>query len=240
MPDQPTETRDEIEGLESELQAAGKASRWEEFRLPVELKGKSFLDVGCWEGVHCADAVRRGAESVVGVDLCTCDDLSKNVRRYGFEFLQMDVFGELWQGMARFDVVLCSGVLYHVPNPMSLLMRLRNVVDGLLVVETAATTLGGDEPMMMFQGESGGNPSNWWIPNRPCLEQMLESAGFSGISTVFEESRGEHWTRLVTHAVPTGTLGHDRLLPRKARLMSIRGGNRGGRGGRNSPKRASG
>ena len=44
--------------------AAGKASRWEQFRLPVELAGKSFLDVGCWEGVHGAEAVRRDASPV--------------------------------------------------------------------------------------------------------------------------------------------------------------------------------
>ena len=36
----------------------------------------------------------------------------------------MDVFGDLWHGLDRFDVVLCSGVIYHVPNPMALLLRL--------------------------------------------------------------------------------------------------------------------
>jgi SAM-dependent methyltransferase len=222
----------EIEGLESDLLAVGKASRWEQFRLPVELHGRSFLDVGCWEGVHCADAVRRGAETVVGVDICTCKDLSANVDRYGFEFLQMDVFGDLWQGLDRFDVVLCSGLIYSVPNPMALLMRLRSVVGDLLVIETASTTLGGDEPMTMFQGDEAGNPSNWWIPNRACIESMLATAGFSGISTVWEEGREEHWGRLCVQAVPSRGIDRGRLLPRKARLMSVNGGNRGGRGGR--------
>ena len=164
------ESQTEIEGLDGDLQAAGKASRWEQFRLPVELAGKCFLDVGCWEGVHCAEAVRRGADSVVGVDICTCPDLTENVGRYGFEFLQMDVFGDHWQGLDRFDVVLCSGLIYHVPNPMALLMRLRAVSGELLVIETASTSLGGDEPMMMFQDDEAGNPSNWWIPNRACIE----------------------------------------------------------------------
>jgi SAM-dependent methyltransferase len=226
--DQPTE----IEGLDGDLQAAGKASRWEQFRLPVELAGKSFLDVGCWEGVHCAEAVRRGADSVVGVDICTCPDLTDNVGRYGFEFLQMDVFGDLWQGLDRFDVVLCSGLIYSVPNPMSLLSRLRAVTGELLVIETASTSLGGDEPMMMFQGDEIGNRSNWWIPNRPCIEAMLATAGFGGISTVWQEAREEHWGRLCVHAVASGSMERDRLLARKPRLMSVNGGNRGGRGGR--------
>ena len=59
----------EIEGIGEPLQARGKASRWELYRLPVELSGRSFCDVGCWEGVHCADAVRHGSPDVVGVDI---------------------------------------------------------------------------------------------------------------------------------------------------------------------------
>ena len=216
-----------IEPVGDELAAAGKPSRWETFRLPVELAGRSFLDVGCWEGVHCAEAVRRGAEPVVGVDICTGEDLRANVERYGFEFLQMDVFGELWQGLGCFDVVLCSGLIYSVPSPMTLLLRLARVTGELLVIESASTTEGGEED---------GNPSNWWIPNAACLEQMLHVAGFAGVSTVWEEPRGEHWTRVCMHAVPRGGVDRERLLPRKPRLMSVRGGDRGR--GRRSADRA--
>ena len=152
--------------------------------MPVDLTGKTFLDVGCWEGMHCAEAVRRDAEQVVGVDLCTSDDLAFNVHRYGFDFLQMDIFGEKWLEMGTFDVVLCSGVLYHVENVMSLLFRLRKVVSELLVIETGITRLQPDKPMMIFhgQGEGTDNPSNWWTPNKLCLEQMLTTAGFEGIT----------------------------------------------------------
>src|SRR3954469_6566143 len=97
----------EVEGLDAELQAVGWPSRWERFRLPVELEGRSFLDVGCWEGVHCAEAVRRGASETVGVDICTGRELKRNVERYGFDFIQLDVFGESFLGLGRFDVVLC-------------------------------------------------------------------------------------------------------------------------------------
>jgi SAM-dependent methyltransferase len=216
-----------IEAPGEPLAAAGKASRWEQFRLPVELSGRSFLDVGCWEGVHCAEAIRRGAEPVVGVDLCTGEDLRANVDRYGFEFLQMDVFGELWQGLGDFDVVLCSGLIYSVPSPMTLLLRLARVTGELLVIESASTTKGGEDPIMLFRGEDDGNPSNWWIPNVPCLEQMLHAAGFAGVSKVWEEPREEHWTRVCLHAVPSGDVDRERLLPRKPRLMSVRGGDRG-------------
>ena len=226
-----SEASAEIEGVGEELRALGKASRWEQFRLPVELEGKTFLDVGCWEGVHCAEAVRRGAAQVVGIDLCTGDDLAANVARYDFDFIQMDVFSEKWLELGEFDVVLCSGLLYAVENVLSLLFRLRKVVRELLVIETGITRLQPDKPMMIFhgQGEGTDNPSTWWTPNKPCLEQMLTTAGFEGISTVWEEERHEHYSRVCVQAVPTGYAEHARILPRKARAMSIHGGNRPGR-----------
>jgi SAM-dependent methyltransferase len=208
---------EQIEGVDEPLRAAGKGSRWEQFRLPVELSGRTFLDVGCWEGMHCAEAVRRDAEQVVGIDLCTSEDLAANVDRYGFDFLQMDIFSEKWLELGEFDVVLCSGVLYHVENVMSLLFRLRKVVRELLVLETGITRLQPEKPMMIFhgQGEGTNNPSNWWTPNRLCLEQMLNAAGFEGVSVVWEEERHEHYSRACAHAIPTGHLEHSRILPRK-------------------------
>lgn len=231
-----SDEREQIEGVGDQLEARGKPSRWEQFRLPVELAGRTFLDVGCWEGVHCADAVRRDAADVVGVDLCSSPHLSKNVDRYGFEFLQLDVFSERWLELGRFDVVLCSGLLYSVENVTSLLARLRASTGELLVLETGITTHQPDKPMMIFHGggEGTGNPSNWWTPNKLCLTQMLETAGFEGISTVWEEERHSGYARTCVHAVPKGWPDRDRLLPRKRKQMSINGGNRRGGGNRKS------
>lgn len=218
----------EIEGLDAELRARGRESRWERYRLPVDLAGKSFLDVGCWEGVHCADAVRHGSTDVVGIDICTSDALIDNVDRYGFEFLQMDAFSEHFGGLGRFDVVLCSGMLPSVQSPALLLSRLRSVTNELLVVETTTTTHGGDLPMMLFQGggEGTSDKSNWWAPNRACLTEMLEATGFEGISNIWEDERREGFGRACLQAVPAASPDRRRLQPRKPKQMSVRGGNR--------------
>lgn len=224
-------SRGDIEGLDVELQAEGAPSRWEDYRLPVELRRKSFLDAGCWEGVHAAEAVRRQASDVVGVDLCTCRELAANVERYGFEFLQIDVTGDRFEGLGRFDVALCSGLLNRVSNPAGLLARLRARTGELLVVETLVTALGGDDPLALFQGSAGDDRSSWWVPNRVCLEQMLEVAGFAGISTVWEQDSAgdgaaEQLGRVAVHAVPHGNTDRRRLLPRRFAEMSLRGGSR--------------
>ena len=80
----------------------------------------------------------------------------------------MDIFSEKFLELDRFDVVLCSGVLYHVENVLSLLFRLRKTVDELLVLETATNKICDDQPILLFHpgGDLKDNPSNWWTPKR--------------------------------------------------------------------------
>lgn len=221
---QATETPSDSDGTPTVPQ---KRNKWERYELPEDMTGKTFLDVGCWEGVNCAEAVQRGAKQVVGVDLCTSDELRNNVDTFGFEFLQLDVLSEKWLELGTFDIVLCSGVLYHVENVISLLFRLRKVTDELLVLETATKECAGDEPVLVFKpsDERTGNPSNWWVPNRACLQEMVRTCGFADPREVWVKSRpGGH--RVCVHAEPEERESYERVLPRKASAMSLAGGSR--------------
>jgi len=202
-------------------------NKWQRYSLPEDMTGKTFLDVGCWEGVNCAEAMTRGAKRVVGVDLCTSEPLRENVERYGFEFVQLDVLSEKWLELDSFDVVLCSGVLYHVENVISLLFRLRRVTGALLVLETATRELETDEPVLVFKpsDERTNNPSNWWVPNKACLIDMVLACGFADPRVVWERPR-PNGARVCLHATPTVQESYERILPRKAEAMSIVGGHR--------------
>ena len=190
------------------------------------MTGKSFLDVGCWEGINCAEATKRGARKVVGVDLCTSRKLRRNVETFGFEFLQMDVLSEKWLELDDFDVVLCSGVLYHVENVISLLFRLRKVTRELLVLETATRETKDTDPVLVFKpSDDARNPSNWWVPNRACLTEMVRTCGFDDPEEVFVKKRpGGH--RICVHARPVERDSYERVLPRKNSAMSLFGGDR--------------
>jgi tRNA (mo5U34)-methyltransferase len=207
------------------LQAQNK---WELLRLPEDMTGKSFLDVGCWEGHRCVDALLRGAAHVVGVDLCTSQALRDNLREYNFEFVQTDIFSEKFLQLDRYDVVLCSGVLYHVESPISLLVRLRKCVKELLVLETASHRLDETRPILLFHAASdlANNPSNWWTPNELCLRQMLEATGFQSIEIVWARQAASGKQRICVHARPGGRVQYDKILPRKRELMSVYGGDR--------------
>lgn len=192
--------------------------------LPADFTGLSFLDVGCWEGHACVQALRRGAERVVGLDLCVSESLRSNVRNWDFEFWQMDIMSEAAYSLGQFDVVLCAGVLYHVYNPAGLLLRLRHLTKKVLILETAANAQPDDLPLWQFHPAAtlDDNPTNWWTPNLPGLEALLMKCGFLPV-----EMERYAPGRAYAQATPTYPLNPARFQPRKLSRMSINGGERG-------------
>jgi SAM-dependent methyltransferase len=202
-------------------------NNWDRYGLPRKIKGKTFIDVGCWEGVNCAEATKRGASQVVGVDLCTTDALKANVDDFGFEFVQLDILSEKWLELDTFDVVLCGGVLYHVENVISFLFRLRRITAEVLYLETKIFDIDDHRPLMLFKPTNErGNPSNWWFPNERGLTEMLATCGFTNIEKTWE-SDGGGGHRVCMRAEPVRQKNYERVLPRKTNKMPLAGGSRG-------------
>ena len=86
--------------------------------------------------------------------------------------------------VGRFDIVLFAGVLYHLKNPLWGLETVARLTSSLLVVETAMDAVDQPRPMMVFYPgtELNGDPTNWWGPNRQCVEAMLRDVGFPTLS----------------------------------------------------------
>src|ERR1019366_6817737 len=95
---------------------------------------RSFADIGCMWGIsghYCFLAEECGARSVIGVDVMyptnefTAKRESKNSQ---VSFIQGDFHDPaLLSEIGVNNVVLCSGVLYHVPNPLDTLLCLRKI-----------------------------------------------------------------------------------------------------------------
>src|SRR3954447_3234669 len=121
-----------------------------------DLRGKTVLDVGAWDGFFSFAAERAGASRVVAVDPECWNPPAWGERgwgtRQGFDFARaalgsgvepvdlpsLDELGSL----GTFDVVLFLGVLYHLPDPLPLLERVSNAARELLVLETHADLQG--------------------------------------------------------------------------------------------------
>src|SRR3954463_12458728 len=177
---------------------------WETFAhaLPASLHGLTVLDVGCNAGYFSIEMKRRGAARVVGIDsdprYLAQARLAADVTGVDIELRQTTVYEVATLG-ERFDLVLFLGVLYHLRHPLLALDLLReHVVGDLLLFQTmlrgSADTLDvGDDhhfwetelfdlpayPKLHFiEHRYAGDPTNWWVPNRACVEAMLRSSGF--------------------------------------------------------------
>lgn len=210
-------------------------SQWTSHGLPERMDGLSFVDVGCWEGDICAEAVARGAASVLGIDYCTSPDLERTLSTSSFDFIQLDLLSEKALQLPEFDVVHSAGVLYHVENPFSFLYRLRKLCrfGGSIHVETTVAIGPTQEPVMLFHPRDSfdANPSNWWSPNEPCLIAMLEEVGLSDIEVTSKpecpsETKDFTMNRICVRGrvANTPTSISQKMLPRRPSYMPIAAG----------------
>jgi tRNA (mo5U34)-methyltransferase len=180
------------------------AFKWRAFAhaIPSDLRGMTVLDVGCNAGFFSIEMKRRGADRVVGIDsdpgYLAQARFAAEVSGVDVELRQLSVYdvGKLGE---RFDLVLFMGVLYHLRHPLLALDRLHEHVVGSTLVfqsmqrgskEVAAVAEDYpfteerifDDPSFpraaFIEHNYAGDPTNWWIPNRACVEAMLRAAGF--------------------------------------------------------------
>jgi tRNA (mo5U34)-methyltransferase len=187
--------------------------KWRLFEssIPANLAGKSVLDIGCNGGFYSIQMKHRGAARVVAVDSDAAylaqARFAAEVTGTDIEFRQLDVYNVATLG-ERFDVVLFMGVLYHLRHPLLALDLLNEYVvkdtfvfQSLLRGSSHVARLETNYPfaernlfqqpgypvMHFVENRYANDPTNWWIPNRACVEAMLRSSGFEIVSHPEEE-----------------------------------------------------
>lgn len=184
------------------------AVKWQRFKraIPEDLSGRSVLDIGCNGGFYAIEMKRRGAKRVLGLDVdenyLAQARFAADVFGLDIEFRNLSVYdvGAIGE---RFDLVLFLGVLYHLRHPLLALDLIREHAAGdLLVVQSMQRGSGdvapiaedydfwdqgpfdsaGSPRLHFIEHRYAGDPTNWWVPNRACVEAMLRSAGFEIIA----------------------------------------------------------
>jgi tRNA (mo5U34)-methyltransferase len=179
--------------------------KFDRFRdvLPQNLTGMTVLDIGCNAGFYSMEMKRRGANRVLGIDI---DEhylrqarFAAEVENLDVEFRQFAVWDIAKLG-ERFDIVLFMGVLYHLRHPLLALDLIHeHVARHLLLFQSMQRgsrdivpvapdyDFNADAPfaepgypkMHFIEKSYSHDETNWWIPNRACVEAMLRSSGFS-------------------------------------------------------------
>jgi tRNA (mo5U34)-methyltransferase len=163
---------------------------------------------------------RRGAARVLGIDI---DERYLSQARFAadvcgldIEFARMAVWDVASLG-ERFDLVLFMGVLYHLRHPLLALDLIHeHVAKDLLIFQSmmrGSNQIAAIEedydfnapapfnepgyPKMHFVEHSYSHDhTNWWVPNRACVEAMLRSSGFAIESRPEEEVYVCRWQPL--------------------------------------------
>jgi tRNA (mo5U34)-methyltransferase len=197
--------------------------------LPEDLTGQRVLDIGAYDGFYAFEAERRGAADVLATDSWTWNwpgsdargnfDLARaalgsrvRTQDIAVEDLEPDAVGGV------FDLVLFLGVLYHAPDPLGYLRRVRSVTGGVAVVETLVDLLDVDVPAMAYYPGAALNEdaSNHFGPNALAVEGLLTDAGFSRVVAFEPWSTNKDWSVLDQVPQP-GRLTRLRRRLRRAR-----------------------
>lgn len=171
--------------------------------------GRSFIDVGAMWRVHGKVAFRAEEH---GASAVTALDVSTPTPEYRAEHERRDskvrfVLGDVHDPAVReeagpHDVVWCSGVLYHCPNPVHTLECLRELTQRTLVLISATLP---DQP--------GVGQANVFFPGLPERDRLrydrayAAASGLSaerlGLSTPFdpEQRYGNWWWGLTPSAI---------------------------------------
>ena len=164
------------------------------------LSGLRVLDLGCYEGAFALELAAHGAV-VHGIDVREGHIAKAELARDALDaasatFDVADVRTAAWD-RESYDVVLCLGLLYHLPaaEAIELLHRIRSCTTRFAVIETqvalrATQTLDIEgvslrgrayEENTAQPGASVGNPESFWMTRRS-LFNAIADAGFASVA----------------------------------------------------------
>jgi len=141
------------------------------------IKGKSVLDIGCFLGYFCHEAVRCQAGRVVGIDVdedrlrqarlvADCVGMAKDI-----EFKLLDI--ETNDLAEHFDVILMLNVLHHLRNPISVLDKVITHTKERLILEVASPASLRPKKLLKSMG-------TWWWTRRKLEKLPLVLIGRNG------------------------------------------------------------
>lgn len=138
-------------------------------RLAVYTRGRKLLDVGCGDGQLLQTATDEGWEAV-GIDLS--EGAVRLCDRRGLSAFHTDFFDSSLDAR-RFDVVVMSELIEHVPCPQRFLRRAEELLedDGVLYLTTP--NFGSLARRMLAENWSVIHPEHIGYFERPTLRKMV-------------------------------------------------------------------
>lgn len=166
------------------------------FGLETTLSGKKVLDIGVWTGGTSLLLAAMGAKVIAIEEVVKyCQMVNYLAYAFGIEnnlaCYPKSLYDFLPQFYDEFDLVVYSGVIYHVTDPLlSLRMIFSSLKDkGKVFIETFG--MKSDESICRYEGpavirngtaeEKNRGGWNYFIPSPLCLETWCKDVGFRDV-----------------------------------------------------------
>jgi len=155
--------------------------------LGLDLSGLRVLDVGCWTGGMSLLLTAMGAKVTAVEEVVKYAQIVKWLS-HSFDAGIQVVSSSLYNlNESDFDIVIISGVLYHVSDPILALRIMFNCTrdGGMCLIETEVDP--SELPIARYAGPTRARGDakdrtregwNWWVSSVTAFEQMLADVGF--------------------------------------------------------------
>jgi tRNA (mo5U34)-methyltransferase len=155
------------------------------------LQGKRVLDIACNCGGFAVEAVKAGADYVLGVDIVDryleqADFIRTALEYDNLEFRNVDVYDLTKESVGTFDVVLCFGILYHLEDPIRGMKAMADLASHSMLVDTNlmwtkyVSRWLRNRPLWRMEvvgvGKAKGETTNLWRQGRSCQFAPSEKA----------------------------------------------------------------
>jgi 2-polyprenyl-3-methyl-5-hydroxy-6-metoxy-1,4-benzoquinol methylase len=172
-----------------------------------------ILDLGCLDGIFSIEFAQQGA-STIGVEIRDAN-IKKAIfckevlNLHNLEFRQDDVRNISLESYGKFDFIICSGILYHLPalDAIKLIDTMFEMVERVVVIDTHVA-LSPKEQLIYNNDQywgvtyrehsddataeekakkllsSADNSTSFWF-TRPSLVNLLTKTGFSSVYECF-------------------------------------------------------
>lgn len=160
----------------------------------IDFRGKTVLDIGCWDGYWSFAAEKRGAAAVLA-----SDDFSQNWSSSRNVYLAKRLLGSnveinpslsiyrLAELGRQFDVIMCLGVFYHLVDPFYAFAQIRHCCHpGTIAVFEGNVTYGLPDSAVLWKAEVGWSR---FTPTVGALAEMLSAAYLRPVEQVLLSPR---------------------------------------------------
>jgi SAM-dependent methyltransferase len=177
-----------------------------------QLEGMSCLDLGTMEGLIPTLMMRGGASRVLAVDaLDHCLDKLRAVRHYHQVDFEYRTVGSMYRlaeklGGEGFDLINCSGLLYHVLSPLMVLCGLRPLLkrNGLMIVSTNVVEVEGYRMDFNDRGRLQSEPNTFWYLSPGLLDYLLRCLKLAPVQCIYLPHESVRTTQRVVFDKPSG------------------------------------